>query len=358
MTYDDSDDSDDEEEKTSVRIDNDPDNKIRKVKKKISKNPWMIVSLVLAAVVIILLFMVFRGGITGNVVSGNDAGDKIVEFLNGRTGGGVAFVSYEDIGNLYEVTVSYDGQNIPVFVTKDGEYFVQGAIPITGQAIDGEANNTQQQQEPQDVPKSDKPKVEVFVMSHCPYGTQIEKGVIPVFELLGDKIEGSIKFVNYAMHGETEVMEELRQYCIQEEQNDKYMDYLKCFLEASDSDSCLDKVKINKAKLNTCEDKTDKEFKITENLNDKSTWSSGSFPPFLVFDNENKQYGVQGSPTLIINGQEVSSGRDSASLLSAVCNAFNEAPEECSETLSSASPSPGFGYSASASASTSGAQCG
>ena len=43
------------------------------------------------------------------------------------------------------------------------------------------------------VPKSDKPLVELFVMAYCPYGTQAEKGLIPVIELLGDKIDASIK---------------------------------------------------------------------------------------------------------------------------------------------------------------------
>lgn len=35
-------------------------------------------------------------------------------------------------------------------------------------------------------------------MSHFPYGTQIEKGMIPVMETLGNKADIGIKFVNYA----------------------------------------------------------------------------------------------------------------------------------------------------------------
>ena len=59
---------------------------------------------------------------------------------------------------------------------------------------------------------------------------------------------------------------------------------------------------------------------------------------------ENKQYDVQGSPTLIINGLQVESSRDSASLLKTICGAFNTEPEVCNTAkLSSASPSAGFG---------------
>jgi len=73
--------------------------------------------------------------------------------------------------------------------------------------------------------KKDVPEVELFVMSHCPYGTQMEKGILPVVELLGDKIDFKIRFVYYAMHGEKEVNEEARQYCIQKEQKDKFISY-------------------------------------------------------------------------------------------------------------------------------------
>jgi len=62
--------------------------------------------------------------------------------------------------------------------------------------------------------KTDKPEVELFVMSYCPYGTQMEKGILPAFDTLGDTVDAELKFVDYAMHGEKEVKENLRQYCI------------------------------------------------------------------------------------------------------------------------------------------------
>jgi len=346
------------EEKTIMRIDNNPDSKISNMAEGVKRNPWMIASFILGIAVIILLFLVFRGGITGNVVSGEDAGEKIVEYLNGMTKGGVEYVSEKDIGNLYEITVSYQGKNIPVYITKDGEYFVQGAVPITGNAIDNAETEA-----PTEVVKSDKPVVELFIMSHCPYGTQAEKGIIPVFELLKTKIDAKIRFVNYAMHGEKEIYEELNQYCIQKEQSDKFYPYLKCFLgktgSEADGKACLTEVKIDTAKLEKCTKAADTEFEVTKYFEDKSSWASGRFPLFKIDDALNKEYGVQGSPTLVINGKQVSSGRDSASYLKTICSAFNSAPAECDTALSSASPSSGFGYAAaSASASNNAAQCG
>lgn len=188
--------------------------------------------------------------------------------------------------------------------------------------------------------KSDTPKVELFVMSYCPYGTQIEKGMIPVIDLLDDKVDFSIKFVNYAMHGKKEIDENTRQYCIQKEQDDKFIKYLSCFLKDGDSGRCLKETEIDKEKLDGCVAEADKEFEITSNLENKQ----GQFPKYLVHDGENKKYGVRGSPTLVINGKTMNSGRDSASLLKTICSTFNDQPDECNEDISSEQQSPGFGY--------------
>jgi len=89
---------------------------------------------------------------------------------------------------------------------------------------------------------------------------------------------------------------------------------------------------------------TDKEFKVTTGFNDKDTWVSGQFPKFTVNDDLNTKYGVQGSPTIIINGQEVSIGtRSPEEFLKAVCGAFNVSPAECNTKLSADQPSTGFG---------------
>jgi len=50
-----------------------------------------------------------------------------------------------------------------------------------------------------------------------------------------------------------------------------------------------------------------------------------------------EQYGVTGSPTLIINGVEYSGSRSSEAYKQAICDAFTTAPSECSQTLSETS---------------------
>ena len=112
--------------------------------KKLRENPWMVSTIVLGLVAVILLYMSFSGGITGNVVSENIASEKLVEYLNGLTGGGVSFASSEDIGSLYKINVNYQGKEIPVYITKDGNYFVSGISPITGNVANQEQTQASQ----------------------------------------------------------------------------------------------------------------------------------------------------------------------------------------------------------------------
>jgi hypothetical protein len=103
------------------------------------------------------------------------------------------------------------------------------------------------------------------------------------------------------MHGKKEIDENNLQYCIQKEEPTKYNVYLTCFLEAGNSQSCQAKAKLDINKINKCIENVKSEFKTEEDFNNKSTWLSGRFPMYRVHDELNKKYGVQGSPTLVIN---------------------------------------------------------
>jgi hypothetical protein len=254
---------------------------------------------------------------------------------------------------IYEINFSIEEREYSTYVTKDGALLFIDTPIDTAQ---WESAVVRPEEEPT-ATKSEEPEVELFVMSHCPYGTQAEKGIIPAVQALGDSIDFKIRFVYYAMHGETEVVEQTRQYCIQEEQSEKFLDYLTCFLADGKGDECLEVVEIDTEQLDSCVESADAEFDITANLEDQSSWLNGRFPLFSTDAEKNTLYGVSGSPTLVINGAKVSSSRDPASYLEAICEHFNEPPEECQANVSSSAPSPGFGYSESGSASSD-AQCG
>ena len=310
--------------------------------KNFFSNYWAVATIVLAILLVTVLIFNYSSG-----VSKSKAGQLVVDFANAQ-GANATLVSVTSEDSLYQVVVSIQGQEVPVYVTKDGKNLVPSLVPLTATTPENPDTNAPTTS---DLPKSNKPVVELFVMSYCPYGTQAEKGILPVVNLLKDKIDFKLKFVSYVMHGQQEIDENTLQYCIQKEQSTKFNSYLSCFLEAGDSDSCLTSTGIDKTKLNACIAAADTQFKITENAN-----SGAQYPKYNVDLSDNTKYGVQGSPTLIVNGIEASSARDAASLLNTICSAFNTAPAECSQTLSSAAPSPGFGYSAAGS--NTDAQCG
>jgi hypothetical protein len=334
----------------------------RVITDKVRENPWILATIVLGVVVLIFLIGNFTG-MTGGAVGVADKTDvekKVMDFVNSQTDGSATLVSSSMKNGLYEVVISYQSRDIPIYVTADGENLVQGVTPFDD-IMQASAGDNSGQPVAENIPKKDKPTVELFVMSICPYGTQAEKGLIPVLELLKNKIDFKLRFVSYAMHGKNEVDENTVQTCIQQKQPDKLIPYLRCYLDANDPTkwaACRKSVGLNEAQIQSCIKAVDTQYKITELFNDKSTWSGGQFPQYNVDKELNTKYGVQGSPTLIINGVESSAGRDSASYLNAICAAFNKAPAECSQQLSTSAPAPGFGWTATAAAnSNTAAQC-
>ncbi|MBS1266296.1 MAG: hypothetical protein MAG795_00263 [Candidatus Woesearchaeota archaeon] len=309
---------------------------------------WQASTAVLSVLLIISFFMgeFGNGSANGATLSSNVVADKTVKLINENLMQGQATAKLEGVeesNGMYLLKLNINGKEMESYVSKDGKMLFPQAVDLTKKP-------QQQQKEAQSAPtnlqKSDKPNVELFVMSHCPYGTQMEKGMLPVVKELGDKIDFKVKFVNYAMHGKKELDEELRQYCIQRDYNDKYLTYLGKFLETESSAKALAIAGLSESDISQCVKETDEKYKVTELYEDpqKSEWR-GRFPPFKVYDAENQKYGVRGSPTLVINGQQAQSGRDAQSILNTICGTFTDKPEECNTDMTSfGTPAPGFGF--------------
>ena len=329
---------------------------------KIKKDNLMksIVAILSIALMISIIFNV-RGESEGGALSKDAAAEKALTYINANVlasqGTTATLKEVEEKNNMYNLKLEINGQEFESYITKDAALLFPTSIDLS-MDIEAPDDAPASQTPPADIERSDKPEVELFIMSHCPYGTQAEKGIIPAVKALGDKIDFKLRFVNYAMHPtQGEVEEQLNQYCIREEQESKLLDYLECFLEDGDGEACLAKIKVDKARLEECVEKADEEFKILDNLEDKEKWLNGRFPKFLIDDELNQKYGIRGSPALIINGVNSGAGRAPASYLKGICESFNEAPEECEQELSSVAPSPGFGYTATGTAADSAAQC-
>ena len=270
--------------------------------------------------------------------------EKAINYINQnmlQQGTTASLVNVTEENGVYKFRLKIGEQEYDSYVTKDGKLLFAEGVNIEQKpaSAQGEEGGT-----PQEISKRDTPDVKLFVMSYCPYGLQAQKMFLPVYELLKNKAEMEVYFVNYIMHEKQEIDENLRQYCIQKEQKEKYYNYLSCFVKEGKFDDCLSQAQIDTTKMGNCISETDKEFNVTALYNDKSTWLNGNFPKFDVHTDLNEQYGVQGSPTVVINDAVVEvSTRSPEKFKETICQAFNSPPEECSQVLSSDSFSPGFG---------------
>lgn len=307
-------------------------------------------------------------------ISPEEAKVKATEFINSylmQAGNEVTVDSVVEESGIYKASVSIpaqgggEPQKVDSYLSLDGKVFFPQAMNIAEYAQKAEEQKKQDTGDKtakpevnlEDIEKKDKPEVELFVMSHCPYGTQIEKGIIPAVEALKGKVNFKLKFCDYAMHGDKELKEQMAQYCIQENEPEKLFPYLKCFLNEGDGAKCLSEVKIKETALQNCISETDAKYSIMKNFADKGTWKNGKYPLFDVFKDDNAKYGIGGSPSFVINGQVISANRDAASLLKTMCAGFKEKPAECDVELSATAPSPGFGGGAAASGAASDASC-
>lgn len=308
-------------------------------------------TVVIAVLVLVIAggFFVFWQAKQGKIdlpalLSGSRAdklGAEAIDFINKNLlppGTTATLVKITNEGSVYKIKIKVGNEEPDVYVSKDGKFLFTAAFEMK------KAETKTSPAPSQELPKADKPNVKLFVMSYCPYGLQMEKVYLPVYQLLKDKADFEIDFVDYIMHGKQEIDENLRQYCVQNQNKEEFAKYLDCFAKTGEVDSCLSQTSINQTELSECVASADNQFNITSQYDDKSTWVSGQYPKFDIHQNLNEKYSVQGSPTVIINDQEVSANeRSPEAFKNLVCQAFNNPPQECSQTLSTDIPAAGIG---------------
>ncbi len=113
---------------------------------RMRENPWILSTIVLGIVLVIVLISTFNGiggGITGGVVSENNAGQNVIDFINAQGQGSATLVSSEKEGSLYKVTVNYNGDEVPVYTSLDGKYLIVDPISLSGDVNAGADNGAE-----------------------------------------------------------------------------------------------------------------------------------------------------------------------------------------------------------------------
>jgi glutaredoxin len=204
-----------------------------------------------------------------------------------------------------------------------------------------------------------KPQIDFFVMSYCPYGNQAEEAIFPVFEQLKDSADFNPKYViynNYAsgypeycldeaniycsMHGIQELNQDVRELCVAKYSGmTNWFDFaLKmnsdCNFENADTcwNGVAETLGLDIEMISTCQQEEAIAL-LEESLSMGTT------------------LGVRGSPTIFIDGSQYGGSRTSNGYLGALCAAFEDAPEACSgvvqepvtQTSSAPAAGPGCG---------------
>ena len=148
-----------------------------------------------------------------------------------------------------------------------------------------------------------KPQVELFVMSFCPFGAQAEEELLPFIEKYGDAVDFNLRFIASleeetnsdevkftSLHGESEVIENLRQIAVSQLYPDQFFDFLLC------------RAKHLKSSWTQCAKRLGLDIdRVNQEM--ASEWTKQLFE----FDiQRSTALGVKSSPTLVVDGKVIS----------------------------------------------------
>ncbi|MFH1589454.1 MAG: hypothetical protein ABIB43_02720 [archaeon] len=227
--------------------------------------------------------------------------------------------SFKESGEGYRIRDEAIGVTWFIDETKQAEYFESIGI----------------------VKGDNKPQIDFFVMSYCPYGNQAEEGIAPVFDILGEKAYFNPRYVIYSnygtgypdycldedsvlcsMHTVVELNQDIREACVAKYYGmQEWFDFalaMNSECTSSNADTCwkgvADSLNLDKVAIGACESDEGYELMAANKaLGDK--------------------LGVRGSPTVFIDGIAYNGARTAAGYLGALCAAFEDAPAECDSVV-------------------------
>jgi hypothetical protein len=269
-----------------------------------------------------------------------EVAQQAIEYINqnflAMSEEGATLVSVAEESGVYKFTMLIEDQEYNSYITKDGKILFPDGVPMITKE-EAEARAEAGAMTCEDLNKSNEPIIEAFVVSQCPFGTQMQRILneivknIPELDnyitvkYMGEIQDGKIT----AMHGDEEAQENLRQICIREEQKDKYWNYIDCYIKEGQSEQCLVTALVDIAVLDQCVEDTSRGLEYAQK----------------DFDSEN-EYEVTGSPTLILNKGNVSEfdfgGRTAEAVKTVICCGFDSPPAFCAEELTTDSAEAGF----------------
>jgi hypothetical protein len=274
-------------------------------------------------------------------LSRQEAAEKAVNYINQNIlekGATASLINASEEYGFYRIHLKIGESEFNSYVTRDGKFLFPEVYNLEEKPkTAAEAQPEPKKSTCEDIKKVEKPVLEAFVVSKCPYGLQMQrvlneivKNIPSLANNIGVEYIGSIENGKItSMHGEEEAQENLRQICLREEQSDKYWKYIDCHIKKGDVESCVAEAGIDKNKLDSCLKEDSKGLKYAKE----------------DFDLQEK-YKVGGSPTLILNGEKANEsnfgGRAAEAVKTLLCCGFQTTPSACSQKLTEIQAAAGF----------------
>ncbi|HMV68638.1 MAG TPA: thioredoxin domain-containing protein [Myxococcota bacterium] len=169
-------------------------------------------------------------------------------------------------------------------------------------------------------------KLELFVMSQCPYGIEVINAVGPLKEKLGDALDLKVEYIGdgaagslTSMHGPSEVTGDIAQLCAMKQDPSRWLGMTLCQNKAprevgTNWKSCAQETGMDTAALTSCVE-----------------GEEGQKLAAASFDAA-KARGAKGSPTIFLDGQPYSGGRKTNDFLRTICTSLGDAgPQACKD---------------------------
>jgi hypothetical protein len=183
-----------------------------------------------------------------------------------------------------------------------------------------------------------RPYVDLYVMSYCPYGTQAETIMKPVVDLLGTKTDIRIRYLTQvtgttvesvqSLHGPFEAEEDLRQICIQKYSPTLFWTYVARF-----NSQCYP-TSHTSATASTCSHTVMSGLGIDGTRIDTCATGSEGIGLLKTDQVSSAQKGVNASPTLFIKGVKYTGAMSPNAYKQAICKTFITQPTACQTALS------------------------
>jgi glutaredoxin len=304
-------------------------------------NLWMITTAILgiAFLVVLVLFLQSGGSATpSSTVSADACGRQMIAYINDnfvQSGTSATFNSVVERNGVYRINTTYQGNTISVYATQDCNLLFLDYVDVKNATPVPTTTTT-----PVPTPvKAAVPTVDLYVMSFCPYGVQAENSMKPVVDLLGSKVDFTVRYITSvngntinnvsSLHGLNEAKEDARQLCIMQNYPDQYWSYLmqineECYPRASNSTA-----------LDACWKEAATGLGMDISQIESCAYGPQGVALLRADETKGDQLSVTGSPTLFINGQKYSGSRSSDAFKTAICNAFETMPAECTTNLTS-----------------------